>query len=394
MAAIQGLRGTGEFAADYRPTHYRELYTFLEPNGDAPLQALLAMTASESVDDPKFNNFRDELPERRFAIDNVGGYNAAAGTLQLAAGSEVGYVTIGSVIINSRTGETMVATADGDTANDQVTVTRNLGSTSFTINDGDVLFVGGSAHKEGADVGTAVSFDPTVSYNYCQIFRQPVNLTNTQKETYLRTGDKEDEMITKALKLHMSDMERAFFFGRRHIINASTSQPTRFTGGLTTSISQVNDLSTASTPNVMTEDEFDDYLIKTVFAYGSKQKLAFGGAQVAANLQKIGKNRWQPTVISGGTYGVKFTNYETMAGSLMFHLHPQFRQIPELASALVIIDFPYLKHRYMQNRDTALLQNRQGNGVDAVIHEYLTECGLELLQDKVHTYIKNWDAIS
>ena len=50
MAAIQGLRGTGQFDTDFRPKNYRELFTLLEPNGNAPLNALLSMTSSEGTD--------------------------------------------------------------------------------------------------------------------------------------------------------------------------------------------------------------------------------------------------------------------------------------------------------------------------------------------------------
>ena len=64
MAAIQGLRGTGQFTTDFRPKNYRELYSLLEPNGNAPLNALLSMASSEATDDPEFINFRDELPAR------------------------------------------------------------------------------------------------------------------------------------------------------------------------------------------------------------------------------------------------------------------------------------------------------------------------------------------
>ena len=42
MTAITGLRGTGQFGTEFRPTNYRELFTLLEPNGTAPLQALRA----------------------------------------------------------------------------------------------------------------------------------------------------------------------------------------------------------------------------------------------------------------------------------------------------------------------------------------------------------------
>ena len=139
----------------------------------------------------------------------------------------------------------------------------------------------------------------------------------------------------------------------------------------------------------MTEDQFDRALIEDVFAFGSKQKIMFCGAKVAGHLQKMGKDRWQPTVVEG-TYGVNLTQYTTFAGDLMVHLHPQFRQIPGMDNAAVIIDFPYLKYRYMEGRDTQLLRDRQANDADSSKHEYLSECGLELLQDKVHTYIKNW----
>ncbi len=49
--AIQGMRGTGEFTSDFRPKNYRELFTLLEPNGNAPLNAMLAMGSSEPTDD-------------------------------------------------------------------------------------------------------------------------------------------------------------------------------------------------------------------------------------------------------------------------------------------------------------------------------------------------------
>lgn len=395
IAAIQGLRGTGQFGTDERPTNYRQLFTMLEPNGDAPLNALLSMGASESTDDPKYNNFRDELPDRRFQINNGVGYDASTTTLQLDTGSEVGFVVAGTVIVNANTGEVMHATANGNTSTDQITVTRNIGGTALTITDNDVLFVAGHAAQEGASAPTAMSWDPTVAFNYTQIFRQAVNVTNTQKSTYLRTGDKEQEQLEKGLKLHVADMERAMFFGRRHILNGSTAQPTRFTGGIFTQISQVTDAASAfTTANTITEDEFDRFLIETVFKYGSKEKIAFVGPRVAGHMMAFGKNRWQPESVQGGTYGVSFVRYQTTAGTLLMHLHPQFRQLPAYDDAMAIIDFPYLKYRYLEDRDTSLLENRQGNSEDQVLHEYLTECGLELLQDRVHTWISNWQAIS
>jgi len=394
MAAIQGLRGTGEFSSDFRPKNYRELFTLLEPNGNAPLNALLAMGSSEPTDDPEYKNFRDELPERTLTVNGaVASTSTAAITIDAADDNK--FAVKGAIIVNSETSEVMHATAD--TTGTTLAVTRNIGGTSHQIADNAVLFIAGFAAAEGDTSPTAISFDASVVSNFTQIFRTAFQVSNTLQSTYLRTGDKLDEAMTKALKLHMSDIERAMFFGNKHEANGSTAQPTRFTGGLLNSLTNVVDITTAfatyggNGAGKMTEDGFDSLLINTVFKFGSKQKIAFVGETVANHLQQYGKDRWQPTAVEGA-YGVNLTRYATFAGDLMVHLHPQFRQLPHMKNAMVIIDFPYLVYRYLEGRDTQLLENRQAVDADSVKHEYLTECGLELLQDKVHAYIKGWNA--
>jgi len=392
MAAIQGLRGTGEFSTDFRPKNYRELFTLLEPNGNAPLNALLAMGSSESTDDPEFKNFRDELPDRKLKVDGAIA-SATTASITIDASDDNKFAITGSIVVNSETGEVMHVTAD--TTGTTLAVTRNIGGTTHQIADNAELFIAGFAAQEGGNSPTAISFDATVASNYTQIFRTAFQVSGTLQSTYLRTGDKLDEAMTKALKLHMSDIERAMFFGTKHESNGSSAQPTRFTGGLLNSLTNVTDITTSyssyggSAAGQMTEAGFDSLLISSVFKYGSKQKIAFVGETVANNLQQIGKDRWQPTAYEGA-YGVNLTRYNTFAGDLLVHLHPQFRQVPGMKNAMIIVDFPYLSYRYLEGRDTSLLENRQSPDADSVKHEYLTECGLELLQDKVHTYIKNW----
>lgn len=390
--AVAGLRGTGEFSTDFRPTNYRELYTLLEPNGSAPLQALLSMTASESVDDPKFNHFRDEVPDRVLKINNGAGYNSSATSLTIDSDGDVQFVTTGTTLVNLATGEVMRATADA--SGTTLTVERNISGTSYTITDNDDLAIIGHAAQEGGTSPTAVAYDPTTDYNYTQIFKTPVQVSGSLQNTYLRTGSKEQEQVMKALKLHMSDIERSFFWGIRNIANGSTNQPTRYTGGLTTMITNVTDAASAfATANTMTEKEFDQTLVESIFAWGSKEKVAFIGARAASNFMEIAKNRWQPTQVEG-SYGVSMTRYSTFAGDLLVHLHPAFRQIPTMDDAMVIVDLPYLKYKYLQNRDTTLQRNIQANDADFVKHQYMTECGLEMTQAQVHHYIKNWQAVS
>lgn len=406
--AFQGLRGTGQFGVDFRPTNYRELYTLLEPNGDAPLNALLAMTGSESTDDPKYNNFRDELPERRLIVS--GSVLAGATTLTLTNRDDNKYAINGALLLNSRTGEVLRVEADSSGAGNVTlsSIRRGVGNsgTGLAMNDADVLFVVGFAGSEGGTTPTPISFDSEVAFNFTQIFKTSFAVTGTQKGTYLRTGDKLQEAMTKALKLHMGDIERAMFFGKRDELNGTTATPTRFTNGLINSLStnvvnigQINAGINAGA-NTLTENEFDSLLIRQIFAWGSKQKVAFCGPNVAANIQRIAKNKWQPVQVDG-TYGVNVTGYKTFAGDLLVHLHPQFRQMTNtgvggasyMANAMVIVDFPYVKYRYLEGRDTQLLENRQNNNEDREMHEYLTECGLELTQEKVHSYIYNWAGV-
>ncbi len=390
---IQGLRGTGEFGVDFRPKNYRELFTLLEPNGSAPFNALLAMANSESTDDPEFKNFRDEMPERTLKINNGAGYNTSATALTIDSDTNAKFVVTGALIVNVDTGEVMRASADS-TSNTAITVERNIGGTSLSITDNDDLAIVGFAASEGATSPTAVSFDAVVASNYTQIFRTAFKVTNTLKSTYLRTGSKEDEVITKGLRMHMMDIERAMIWGKKHEANGSSAQPTRYTGGLLNSITTVVDGNSGSySSGVISETNFDRELIETIFAYGSKQKVAFIGARVASNLQKMGKDRWQPTVVEGA-YGVSMTRYATFAGDLLVHVHPQFRMISGMENSMLIVDFPFVRYRHLKDRDTQLLRDRQANDEDAVKHEYLTECGLEMLQDKVHAYVKNWTALS
>jgi len=395
MAAIQGMRGTGEFGTDFRPKNYRELYTLLEPNGNAPLNAMLAMGSSSSTNDPEYKNFRDALPERRVTIASGIASASAADAEFVISGDDAKFVVAGTILISSETGEVMRVGAAAVSGADMslTNVTRNIGSTGLTTVDGKELFIAGYAATEGDTTPTPVSFDATVATNYTQIFRTAFSVTNTLNATYLRTGNKEDEQRTKALKLHMSDIERAMIFGKKSETNGSTSQPMRTTGGLLEAISTVKDGTVDYSNGVITEADFDLLLIEEIFKYGSNQKIAFVGPRVANHLQQIGKNRFQPTQVQG-TYGVNVTRYQTFAGDLLVHLHPQFRQLTHMRDSMLVVDFPDLEYRYLDGRDTQLLENRQNNDEDLVKHEYLSECGLELKQDLTHAYIKNWSAIT
>lgn len=389
MSAILGLRGSGQFTTDFRPTNYRELFTLLEPNGSAPFNALLAMTQSEATDDPRYNHFRDELPNRVLTV------NAAhiAGDLTLTVTNipDNNFVVPNVLLLNLSTNELIRATANGSATS--IVVQRGVaGSTAAGMAAGQRLAIVGFADQEGMGRPISVSFDPTTDFNFTQIFKTGVSLTGTLDATNLRTGSKEEEQVTKALKLHMGDIERAFFWGRRFEENGTSAQPRRFTGGLFNMITNVIDAASGfATANTITENEFDRTLIENIFAWGNKEKVAFCGPRVISNLQRIAKGRWSPMQVEG-SYGVSMTRYQTFAGDLMVQLHPLFRQVPGLDSTMVVLDLSHLKYRYLNGRDTQLKQNVQAPDIDGKEHYYQTECGLEMTQGRVHAVIRNWNA--
>ena len=351
------------------------------------------MTSSESTDDPKYNHFRDELPTRTIVVN--GALNNSATTLTFDNDTaDEAFIVSGTVLHNPATGENILATADANTSANTVTIQRGYHSTAAAVADDQELIIAGSSFIEGGTSPTAVSFDATVDHNFTQIFKTAISVSGTLQNTNLRTGDKEQEQLTKALKLHMGDIERAFFFGTRGETNGSTANPKRTTGGLFSMITNVIDCASATTSsNKMTEKEFDKFLIEDIFAFGSNEKVAFAGPRCITNMMELGKNRWQPVQIDNA-YGVAFTRYTTFAGELLVYMHPMFRQVGALSQEMLILDMNHLNYRYMAGRDTQLVRDIQNNDFDGVKHMYMSECGLEMTHSKVHHRIKNWSALS
>jgi hypothetical protein len=54
MAAVAGLRGTGDWGTDERPKNFREYIMWRNPNGSTPLLALMSKVGKASTDDPEF----------------------------------------------------------------------------------------------------------------------------------------------------------------------------------------------------------------------------------------------------------------------------------------------------------------------------------------------------
>ena len=286
--AMLGMRGTGDWAPNERPTNIRETILYLYPHGSAPLTAIMSKMGSESVDDPAFSWWTkmksttqgpvtetDDLEvtsvkgsvitvvlPSRTAAANAGAMpkppippaqpdgmpdplyggltspNRMARTDRTSVNSYATLIRPGHQILLQNTaaptfslnGKVLTVTPG---ASDVTTLTVQLNENAYT-GAADVNFfqIIGNINPEGGEMPDAISYDPVQVWNYTQIFRTPLSITRTAQKTHTRTGNKYKELRREALEMHSWEMEKAFIFGQKNMITAPNGQPERTTCGI------------------------------------------------------------------------------------------------------------------------------------------------------------------
>jgi len=405
MPAIAGLRGTGNFATDERPKNFREMILWLDPNGDAPLTALLSKMASESVDDPEFAWWEEKLDAVRVqvngaqtdsdtAIEVDAGVDGLAGALALKAGDLL--LNLGSLVApdNTALGELLFVASDpaSDTAFTAVRGARD--STAAVIADNSILLKVGSVYGEGALSPKAISRSPTKVFNYTQIFKDAYQVTRTSKKTNIRTGDLlKNEKKRKAFD-HAVSMEEAFMFGRKFEDTDSDGQPRRSTGGLNGFLTSNRTVFSGGTP--FTEDNFIN-AVAAVFdrsgAGAGNDRLAFMGNGALTELNILARNSASSRIFhdeSIKVYGMDLQRWILPQGVIYVRTHPLLNTDPILRYSSFIINPRGLKYRYVT--DTMFEDNIETPGADHTKGQWLTECGLEVHHESTMAYLGNMNA--
>ena len=398
---------TTDAIAGQRPENWREAFLRLYPTTqkNAPLAALTAkMKSKELTDDPVFHWFEKDIPVFVVYVNNAAGYAAGATSIAIddGAGTGMAYrLRAGHQVRVDRTGEIMWVTTDPANANN-ITVVRGMGSTAAAaLLDNDTLTVLGTVHGEHSDVPTAVNHVGLPFSNVTQIFREPFTISGTAKSTKLRTGEVYKEKRQDALEAYNMQLELAFWFSQMQQtsgqIVGGTGQPERSTGGIFEYIvsnamdaaNGANGLPGTGAANTVTMDEFENAL-EQMFRYGSNEKLAFCGSGALLVMQKLQRMAGTIQIQPGNdVFGLGITKWLTPFGTLNLVNHPLFSAHPTHRYTLACLDINKLRYRYMKDRDTKLLKDRQGNGVDGITDEFLGECGLEVQHEKTHGYILN-----
>lgn len=393
MAAILGLRGTGDFTADERPRNWREKILQLFPNGEAPLTALMSMLKSQPTDDPEFNQWEKRLPVQRMLAAGAQA-NVADVTIVMVSGAKD--AVAGSIVMNERTNEKM--RVDQDPTNDtDLHVVRGSGTTAAAgILQGDGFTIIGNAHAEGSGVPTVKSYSPTKFTNLTQIFRMPFSMTRTAKKTRLRwdnTGPYR-EAKREALSLYSIEREKAYIWGEKFETIGTNGKPLRMTGGvisfLTSNVGANAPNGNFGSPTAPLGDLDEatlDTMLENIFRYGSIEKLALCGSTFIKAITTLGKRNGTLNVVpTDRAYGMKIVEYISAFGTLMLKNHPLMSQHPVWRQNCLILDVNNLMDRVID--ETMLVRNRQNPGDDLSLDEFLGESGLELHYEETHAYLQ------
>lgn len=404
---VPGLRGTGDWGTDERPKSFRETILWLEPNGTAPLTALMGKMSSESVDDPEYSWWEEKQDIVRVKLDaavadgvattftvfaqglgDVAGSGASSGGQSLVAGDllrvegtdgAVGAEEI--VIVTSVTNDTTIVVARGF-----------AGTTAAAIADNSYLTKIGSAFEEGTGAPDAVSKNPTKYSNYTQIFKTTAEITETAKKTRFRTGDPMKNEKKRKMFDHARDLEYAYLFGVASEAAGSGGKPRRTTGGIMSFLT-TNKLAFSGGGTAFTEDNFID-TISPVFDFtgagGSNTRICFAGNGALTNLNKLARDSSSTRINFDGiveTFGMKLQRWILPQGELLIRTHPLFNVHPLYRNSMLGINPNGIKDRVL--RATRFKDNVQAPDDDFQKGEWLTESGLELHHEQTHFYLSN-----
>ena len=297
----------------------------------------------------------------------------------------------------------------------------------------------GSAYAEGSRSRSGRYSFPSTITNYTQIFKTPFEMTRTALKaplTYDKSGAYKDMLKESGIN-HLAGIEEAMFFGDRRSTTAEDPDTgetvsRRHMGGLLWFLKQWEIGTTANTGGQFdyrgTTSAVPDLTAQTDYvAYRDKRIIRLAGASVtldqfdlieALPFQKTNSTEWCKLCLAGAGYiskvnarlkkdvqvtqmrgeqyegwDFKVTQRTGLQGDIYYKNHPLFNN-DEMYNSAFYIDLGYLKYRPLDDSDTDIQQLIQANDADKRKDQWLTECGLEIVNPEAHMFVDNLGGIS
>jgi hypothetical protein len=295
------------------------------------------------------------------------------------------------IVKNSRSGEIMLVVR---TSTSDITAVRGWDGTAATTSTTDDLVILGSAFQEGSTSGMLItkSTQTTRAFNYVQIFRKSVELSQSLAASNLYGGSDRDYQRKKKGIEMMRDIERTFLFNNRYqaqyadaaLAGAAVATATRrSTGGLwhyRTNM-QSRDMS-----GLMTETEFEAFL-RDLFLYGENSRVMFCSPLVLSVISLWAQPKLQ-MLPKDKTYGIAINQYLSPQGTINLVRNMLLEESTYQGYSWAL-QMSELTYRYLNGRDIKFETEIQHPGDDTFKDQYIGEVGLELHQESLHGYIYN-----
>jgi hypothetical protein len=367
----------------------------------SPMLALLMQLRKYPCDDVKFEWQEDVFPTVR---DTVTG--TSSGDSEGLANATAGIWRAGDLWMNGDSGEVILVTTINTTTS--FDATRGVGGTDAqAIETTDNWYYIGNANETGSQARTKLTTQITQPYNYCQLFKESFEVTNTLNATKLYGGPDLEYLRYKHAQIHQRDKERMLWFGVRSK-TVGTTGVTYTSKGLVTDVVSGTDggfitsnESVSNSTGAYSETTFDTDL-QTGFRYGSSTKFMFASPMAISTVSSWGRDKLR-IVPRADTWGLAITRYISPHGELNIVNEKMLFDFSEsgdagtwgeygsydLSKMAVILD---MKNVFLRTlRDTTLEMGIQEPDRDSIEDQYLTECGLQVVNEKTCMTIYGFD---
>jgi hypothetical protein len=306
---VTNATGTQNILSNLRVVDFADKIYLLEPEA-APLYVLVSRLNKRSAISTTI-----EWPENDLnpSWSTLGASATSAATALTVATDEGSYFNKYDLVKIPSTGEIILVTA---TSTSGITAIRGYaGSTAASAANAADLLILGSAFEEGSAYSALITKSRKAErkYNYLQIFRKSVEVTNTMLNSELYGGDvRSYERKVKGIEL-MRDLERAFLYGSRNedttAGNLDQGHARRTSGGLDFFIST----NSTAVGGILSETDFEAF-IRTVTRYGGDEVYLFASPLIISTISQwaMGKLQMYPKDKTKITIGLVKSNY--MAG--------------------------------------------------------------------------------
>ncbi len=405
MTAIAGLRGTGDWATDERPKNFREFILRRNPNGTAPMFALMARVGKEAVNDPEFSWWDEPNDLVRLTVAGALGSGDTLITVDSSDPSESAPANFWGLAKHLVPGDMLLVEPAVDAAtfdHEILVVTSVVSDTQFLVDRGQAgtsaaaigddleLLKIGSVFAEGTGAAQATTRNPIKYHNFTQIFKTTYEITATAEVTKTRTGDPVKNDKLRRTWDHSRDIETAFLFGERNEGTGANGKPIRSTRGLRRWIPGGTTTILATDWSIANSAAGGNNLldaIAPVFDFDTRagdERIAFCGNgalnRINSAIHKASGVGATTINWNGGAtmWGMHFKRLEMPQGTIFIKTHPLMNRHGLYKNSMFIIDFSAIRYRHLTGRDTKAMDNIQNDDEDLRRGQWITEAGLEV----------------